>query len=52
VVQPASGQPPKQRWIPFESRLQTSFLPLQQFQDVVSPQLFPGGLQAVPPLHR
>jgi hypothetical protein len=49
--------PPKQRAIPFMSRLQTSF-PLtaldavQQFWDAGSPaapQMFPGGLQEVPP---
>ncbi len=38
--------------MPFESTLQTSFFPSQQFQDELSPQVFPGGLQAVPPLQR
>ncbi len=47
--------PPKQRMIPFESGLQTTFpLPLpswQQFCDALTtppPQMFPGGLQEPP----
>ncbi len=44
--------PPKQRMIPAESGLQTSFLPSQQFWEALTvplpPQMFPGGLQAVP----
>jgi hypothetical protein len=37
--------------MPFESYLQTSFFPSQQFCDafVLRPQMFPGGLQ-FPPL--
>src|SRR5512138_371830 len=46
------GGPPKQRRMPFESALQTSFLPLQQFCDaftsVLAPQMLPGGLQEPP----
>ncbi len=38
--------------IPAESALQTSFLPSQQFWEALTvplpPQMFPGGLQAVP----
>jgi hypothetical protein len=51
----ASDPPPKQRAIPFMSRLQTAFLPSQQFCEAGSPaapQMFPGGLQAVPPPQR
>ncbi len=44
--------PPKHRRMPFESGLQTSFFPSQQFCDaftsVLAPQMFPGGLQAPP----
>ncbi len=46
------GGPPKQRRMPFESALQTSFFPLQQFWDaftsVLAPQMLPGGLHAPP----
>jgi hypothetical protein len=42
--------------MPFESGLQTAFLPSQQFCDAFTapspPQMLPGGLQAVPPLQR
>lgn len=44
--------PPKHRSTPFESGLQTSFFPSQQFCDaftsVEAPQMFPGGLHAPP----
>jgi hypothetical protein len=43
--------PPKQRGMPFESALQTAFLPSQQFWEAFSPsapQMLPGGLQATP----
>jgi hypothetical protein len=52
--------PPKQRGMPFESNLQTSCLPKQQFCDALTlshsgssfgqapPQMFPGGLHAPP----
>jgi hypothetical protein len=46
--------PPKQRGMPFESSLQTAFLPLQQSCEAlapVAPQMLPGGLHAVPLLH-
>jgi hypothetical protein len=46
------GQPPKQRMMPFESALQTAFLPSQQFCEALTvplpPQMLPGGLQLVP----
>jgi hypothetical protein len=32
----------------FESALQTSFLPPQQFWEAMSPQMLPGGLQDWP----
>jgi hypothetical protein len=50
VVQPVAGHPPKQRGIPFESYLQTSFFPKQQFWDAaaLSPQMSPGGLHEPP----
>jgi hypothetical protein len=42
--------------MPFESGLQTAFLPSQQFWDAFTapepPQMLPGGLQAVPPVQR
>jgi hypothetical protein len=47
--------PPKHRMIPFESALQTAALPSQQFCDAFTwpwpPQMLPGGLQLVPPVH-
>jgi hypothetical protein len=47
-----AGGPPKQRMMPLESGLQTSFFPSQQFCDaftsVEAPQMFPGGLHAPP----
>jgi hypothetical protein len=55
-VQSSFGQPPKQRWIPFESGLQTAFLPSQQFCEALTapepPQMLPGGLHACPPVQR
>jgi hypothetical protein len=53
-VQTSPTQPPKQREMPAVSRLQTAFLPAQQFCEAGSPaapQMLPGGLQAVPPEH-
>jgi hypothetical protein len=42
--------------MPFESGLQTAFLPSQQFCDALvapePPQMLPGGLQEVPFVHR
>jgi hypothetical protein len=44
--------PPKQRMMPFESALQTAFLPSQQFWEALTvplpPQMLPGGLQLWP----
>lgn len=50
-------KPPKQRGIPAESSLHTSFMPLQQFWEALmlppsgstlAPQMLPTGLQALP----